>query len=237
MKVYSLTGKKLVECTPDELLNSPVGMLVDDEEEMIRLIVTPEASKKQRELLIQESADFNKNEYAGTYLVSHLENPDIVETFLTDIKEGKDLSAKKEEPSKPKKKSKKGKEKEAEDQQAELESHILKRWDPELVKKAVNFLDGKPHASLIDIQEHLETSEGEAYWVVQDLVHVGTLPGRWIGYSDGQWIYQVIAEQPLSKEALKKTKKTTTKASTTKTTPTKKTTKEKEPTKPSSKKK
>ncbi|MBN1330496.1 MAG: hypothetical protein JXA54_13560 [Candidatus Heimdallarchaeota archaeon] len=228
MKLYSLVGKKLVECTPDELLNSLVGMLVDDEEEMIRLIVTPEANKKQRELLIQESADFNKHEYAGTYLVSHLENPDIVKTFLSDIKEGKDLSAKKEDLNKSKKKSKKGKEKEVEDQQDELESHILKRWDPELVKKAVNFLDGKPHASLIDIQEHLETTEGEAYWVTQDLIHVGTLPGRWIGYSDGQWFYQVIAEQPLSKEALKKVKKTTTP---------KPPTKEKGSAKPSTKKK
>jgi len=206
VKVYSLVGKKLVECTPDELLVSPVGMLVDEEEEMIRLIVTPEATKKQRYLLIQESADFNKNEYAGTYLVSHLENPAIVKTFLKDIKDGKDTSTKKEEPSKSKKKSKKGKEKESVDQQEEPEGHILKRWDPELVKKAVSFLDGKSHASLVDIQEYLKTTEGEAYWVTQDLIHVGTLPGRWIGYSDGQWIYQVIAEQPLSKEALKKPK-------------------------------
>jgi len=36
LKVYSLVGKKLVECEPDELKDKPVGMIVDEKEEMIR---------------------------------------------------------------------------------------------------------------------------------------------------------------------------------------------------------
>ncbi|MHA1220335.1 MAG: hypothetical protein ACTSQB_01235 [Candidatus Heimdallarchaeota archaeon] len=223
MKIYSLIGKKLIESTPDELLESLVGMLVDEDEEMIRLILTPDTRKKQRELLMQKSADFNKKEYAGTYLVSYLENPAIIKTFLTEIKEGKTTPEPKEAKKTPSKKKKGKKGKKTEPEPVEEDVSILKRWGPEIVKKVVNYLDGKQHASLIDIQDHLETTEGEAYWVTQDLIHIGTLPGRWIGYSDGQWFYQIITEQPLSKEQPKKAKKATTKS--TKTTAKKSTTK------------
>jgi hypothetical protein len=89
LKSYSLVGKKLIECAPDELLDSPVGMIVDEKEEMIRLILTPEARKKQREYLVQQSAEFNKKEYAGTYLVSHIENPGLVKVFLQEMKKNR----------------------------------------------------------------------------------------------------------------------------------------------------
>ncbi len=69
LKVYSLVGRKLVECSPDELLESQVGMILDEEEEMIRLVITRDARKKQREYLLQQTADFNKKEFAGTFLV------------------------------------------------------------------------------------------------------------------------------------------------------------------------
>ena len=88
LKVYSLVGKKLVECPPEELMDAPVGMIVDEKEEMIRLIITPVARKKQRETLMQSTADFNMKEFAGTYLVSYLENPEIVKIFLDEIKKG-----------------------------------------------------------------------------------------------------------------------------------------------------
>ncbi len=220
MIVYSLVGKKLVECTPDELIDSPVGMIVDEKEEMIRLIVTPDARKKQRETLMQQSADFNKKEYAGTYLVSHLENPSIINLFLTEMKDAKESDAKEKLEPKKKLKKKKKKKKGAEEVE-ETETAILDRWNPEIVKKVVNFLDGKPHAYLPDIQKAIGVTEGEAYWVTQDLIYVGILPGRWIGYSDGQWVYQILSEQPLSKKKTKKPaspKKTTTSKSTKKTT-------------------
>jgi len=206
LKSYSLVGKKLIECTPDELLQTPVGMIVDEQEEMIRLILTPEARKKQRELLVQQSAEFNKKEYAGTYLVSHIENPSLVKVFLEEMKQGKEEEIVK----KPKKKSKK---KQKKVEEAESEVHILERWDPDLVKSVVSFLDNKSHADLIEIQEHLNVTEGEAYWLTQDLIYIGTLPGRWIGYDDGRWVYQVISDQPLSKQKEKSTtkKKTTEK--------------------------
>lgn len=230
MKIYSLVGKKLTECLPDELYDSPVGMIVDEKEEMIRLILTPMARKKQREILMQQSAEFNKKEYAGTYLVSFLENPSVVNSFLKEIKEDKATTEEVKEPEKPKKKKKKKKKGEPEPQ-VETETHILERWDKDLVKKTVEFLDGKQHASLAEIQKHLDVTEGETYWVTQDLIYVGTLPGRWIGYDDGSWYYQVITDQPLSKAKTKPApkKKTTTK----KTTSAKKTTtKSKTSTKP-----
>jgi len=111
LKAYSLVGKKLVECNPEALLTTPVGMLVDEKDEMIRLIFTTEARKKQRELLTQLSAEFNKNEHAGTYLVSHLENPDLVKSILAELKTGKPIEEQaKLKPATPsKKKAKKGK--------------------------------------------------------------------------------------------------------------------------------
>ena len=101
------------------------------------------------------------------------------------------------------------------------------------MKKLVNFLDGKSHASLAEIQELLDLTEGESYYLTQDLIYIGTLPGRWVGYDNGQWMYQVLSEQPLSKDNVvkpKSTKKTTAskstkKSTTTKKSPTKKTTK------------
>jgi hypothetical protein len=242
LKVYSLVGKKLVECAPEELKDAPVGMIVDEKEEMIRLIITPEARKRQRESLMESSADFNMKEYAGTYLVSHLENPEIVNSFLSDIGKEED---KEPEPEPVKKKKKKGKKKKSEEE-VEVETSIMERWDPEAVKKVVNFLDGKSHASLVEIQEILGLTEGESYYLTQDLIYIGTLPGRWVGYDDGQWFYQVISDQPLSKQqpakkpAKKKAKTTSTKAQSAskkkKTTTTKKsTTAKKSTTKKSSK--
>lgn len=233
LKVYSLVGKKLVECEPDELKDKPVGMIVDEKEEMIRLVITPVARKKQRETLMESTADFNMKEYAGTYLVSHLENPEIVNNFLDEIKKGEDTEP---EPEPVKKKKRRGKKKGAEEV-VEVETSIMERWDPEAVKRIVNFLDGKPHASLVEIQEVIGLTEGESYYLTQDLIHIGTLPGRWVGYDDGQWYYQVITDQPLSKLTPKKTtttkKKSTKTASKAKATPKKKTT----PTKKSTTKK
>ena len=224
LKVYSLVGKKLVECEPDELKDKPVGMIVDEKEEMIRLVITPVARKKQRETLMESTADFNMKEYAGTYLVSHLENPEIVNNFLDEIKKGEDTEP---EPEPVKKKKRRGKKKGTEEV-VEVETSIMERWDPEAVKRIVNFLDGKPHASLVEIQEVIGLTEGESYYLTQDLIHIGTLPGRWVGYDDGQWFYQVITDQPLSKLTPKKTtakkKKSTPAASKTKATPKKKTT-------------
>ncbi|MCK5298584.1 MAG: hypothetical protein KAJ76_06750 [Candidatus Heimdallarchaeota archaeon] len=224
MKVYSLVGRKLVECEPDELKDKPVGMIVDEKEEMIRLVITPVARKKQRETLMESTADFNMKEYAGTYLVSHLENPEIVNNFLDEIKKGE---GKEPEPEPVKKKKKRRKKKGAEEV-VEVETSIMERWDPEAVKRVVNFLDGKPHASLVEIQEVIGLTEGESYYLTQDLIYIGTLPGRWVGYDDGQWYYQVITDQPLSKLTPKKTKatkkKSTPAASKTKATPKKKTT-------------
>ncbi len=217
LKVYSLVGKKLVECDPEELKDAPVGMIVDEKEEMIRLIITPDARKKQRETLMESSADFNMKEYAGTYLVSHLENPEIVKTFLDDIRKGEDTQP---EPEPEKKKKKKGKKKKSEDVVVEVETSIMDRWDPAAVKKLVTFLDGKAYASLVEIQEILGLTEGESYYLTQDLIYIGTLPGRWVGYDDGQWFYQVLTDQPLSKQQLvqtstKKAKATPTKEKTT----------------------
>lgn len=224
LKVYSLVGKKLVECEPDELKDKPVGMIVDEKEEMIRLVITPVARKKQRETLMESTADFNMKEYAGTYLVSHLENPEIVNNFLDEIKKGEDTEP---VPEPVKKKKRRGKKKGAEEV-VEVETSIMERWDPEAVKRIVNFLDGKPHASLVEIQEVIGLTEGESYYLTQDLIHIGTLPGRWVGYDDGQWYYQVITDQPLSKLTPKKTtttkKKSTKTASKAKATPKKKTT-------------
>lgn len=226
LKVYSLVGKKLVECEPDELKDKPVGMIVDEKEEMIRLVITPEARKKQRETLMESTADFNMKEYAGTYLVSHLENPEIVNNFLDEIKKGEGKEPE-PEPEPVKKKKKRGKKKGAEEV-VEVETSIMERWDPEAVKRVVNFLDGKPHASLVEIQEVIGLTEGESYYLTQDLIYIGTLPGRWVGYDNGQWYYQVITDQPLSKLTPKKTtttkKKSTPAASKTKATPKKKTT-------------
>ncbi len=202
LKVYSLVGKKLVECEPDELKDKPVGMIIDEKEEMIRLILTPTARKKQRETLMETTADFNMKEYAGTYLVSHLENPEIVNNFLDEIKKGED---KEPEPEPVKKKKKRGKKKKGTEEVVEVETSIMERWNPEAVKKVVNFLDGKSYASLVDIQEVIGLTEGESYYLTQDLIYIGTLPGRWVGYDDGQWIYQVISDQPLSKLTPKKT--------------------------------
>ncbi len=220
LKVYSLVGKKLVECEPDELKDKPVGMIVDEKEEMIRLIITPEARKKQREMLMESTADYNMNEYAGTYLVSHLENPEIVNNFLDEIKKGED-----KEPEPVKKKSKRGKKKKGKGEVVEVETSIMQRWDPEAVKKVVSFLDGKLHATLVEIQEVIGLTEGESYYLTQDLIYIGTLPGRWVGYDDGQWIYQIISDQPLSKQKPQKTttkkKKPKTSAAKTKSTTTK----------------
>ena len=226
MKTYSLVGKKLVECSPDELKEQSVGMIVDEKEEMLRLIVRPEARKKQREYLLQESAELNKTNYAGTYLVSFLENPSIVNSFLEEVKkiqsgEIKEEPIKEKEDSKPKKKGKKKKKEEPEEEIVE-ETQILERWDPEIVKSAVTFLDGKTFVHLQEIQEAINTTEGEAYWLTQDLIHVGIVPGRWTGYPDGQWVYQVLTEQPLTKQP--KPEKSTGKATVKKTTSKKTTT-------------
>jgi len=218
VKTYALMGRKLSECQPEELYESSVGMIIDEKEEMIRLIITPEARKKQREILIQQAADFNKKEFAGTFLVSHLENPDLVKAFLVEIKEGKEISTgegvsadKKPKKKATKKKKKKGKK---EEETTPEEVNIMERWDPELVKKLVAFLDGRPYAALQEIQDYLETTEGEAYWLTQDLIYIGTLPGRWVGYDDGSWFYQVISDQPLSKKKVKSKKSSTTKKAT-----------------------
>ncbi|MHA1555999.1 MAG: hypothetical protein ACTSPM_03610, partial [Candidatus Heimdallarchaeota archaeon] len=175
MKVYSLVGRKLVKCSPDELLESQVGMILDEKEEMIRLVITREARKKQREYLMQQTSDFNKKEFAGTYLVSYLENPEIINAFIEEIKK------------------------------IESGTTILERWNPELVKKAVIFLDGKDFVHLHELQEALEVTEGESYWLTQDLIHVGIVPGRWTGYAEGQWVYQVLKEHLKSKQKPKKT--------------------------------
>ncbi|MCE7746694.1 MAG: hypothetical protein GPJ52_16320, partial [Candidatus Heimdallarchaeota archaeon] len=79
-------------------------------------------------------------EYAGTYLVSHLENPEIVNNFLDEIKKGED---KEPEPEPVKKKKKRGKKKKGTEEVVEVETSIMERWNPEAVKKVVNFLDGK----------------------------------------------------------------------------------------------
>lgn len=209
MKVYSLVGRKLVKCSPDELLESQVGMILDEKEEMIRLVITREARKKQREYLMQQTAEFNKKEYAGTFLVSHLENPAIISSFIEEIKkiESGEVSEKPVEKLKSKGKKKKQKKKVA-PEEAKTETTILERWDPELVKKAVIYLDGKDFVHLHEIQEVLGVTEGEAYWLTQDLVHVGIVPGRWTGYAEGQWVYQVLSEHLKSKQ---KPKKPTTK--------------------------
>ncbi|MFW9924209.1 MAG: hypothetical protein ACFFDW_13070 [Candidatus Thorarchaeota archaeon] len=215
MKVYSLVGKKLIESTPEELMESKIGMIVDEHDEMIRLIITPDARKKQRELLVQESAEFNKNEFAGTYLVSHLENPVLIKSVLEEVRKIQsgeiipETAKPKEE--KPKEKKKGKKKKEEQDEVIEEESNILQRWDPELVKKAVVFLDGKNFVPLSEIQEKMEVTEGEAYWLTQDLIHVGIVPGRWTGFPDGQWVYQVLTEQPLDKTSTEKPKTTKSK--------------------------
>ena len=228
MKVYSLVGKKIIESSPDELIDAPVGMIVDEQQEMIRLIITPEARKKQREYLMQQSAEYNKKEFAGTYLVSHLENPDMVKSFLEEIKKIQSGEIKPEEPKKVKSK-KKGKKKKTAEPEEESESKILQRWDPELVKKTVAFLDGKKSVPLVKIQEAIEVTEGEAYWLTQDLIHIGVVPGRWAGYDDGQWVYQVLTDQPLTKSKKKPApKKTSTKSTTKKTTSKKTTTKKTE---------
>ncbi len=220
MKVYSLVGRKLVECSPDELLESQVGMILDEEEEMIRLVITRDARKKQREYLLQQTADFNKKEFAGTFLVSYLENPEIISAFLDEIKkiESGEISEKPAEKQKSKQKKKKKKKKKPETEEVEKETTILERWNPDLVKKAVIFLDGKDFVHLLEIQEILEVTEGEAYWLTQDLIHVGIVPGRWTGYAEGQWVYQVLSEHLKSKQ---KSKKTSTKKPATKK-PTKK---------------
>lgn len=217
MKVYSLVGKKLLESTPEELEESMIGMIVDVKDEMIRLILTKDARKKQRELLMQLSAEFNKKEYAGTYLVSQLENPDLIKSILKEVKnlQSKEETEDKKEAKKKKPKSKK-KKKEDQIEPAQEESNVLDRWDPDLVKKTVAFLDGKDFVNLIDIQEEIDVSEGETYWLTQDLIHSGILPGRWTGYPDGQWVYQVLSEQPLAKTSKSKSpakKKSAKKAS------------------------
>ncbi|NHJ32628.1 MAG: hypothetical protein FK732_07190 [Asgard group archaeon] len=233
MKVYSLVGKKLVECEPEELKDKHVGMIVDEKEEMIRLIITPEARKKQREALMESTADYNMKEFAGTYLVSHLENPEIINNFLDEIKKGETQEPESEPEPVKKKKKKRGKKKDTVEV-VEVETSIMERWDPEAVKKVVTFLDGKSYASLVEIQEVLGLTEGESYYLTQDLIYIGTLPGRWVGYDDGQWFYQVITDQPLSKQkpqkattSKKKPKTTTKKKSTTSKSTTKKITKKK----------
>jgi len=231
LKVYSLVGKKLVECPPEELMDAPVGMIVDEKEEMIRLIITPVARKKQRETLMQSTADFNMKEFAGTYLVSYLENPEIVKIFLDEIKKGED---KEPEPEPVKKKSRRGKKKKGKEEVVEVETSIMERWDPEAVKKVVRFLDGKSHATLVSIQEVIGLTEGESYYLTQDLIYIGTLPGRWVGYDDGQWIYQIISDQPLSKQ--KPQKSISKKKSKTSTAKTKSTSKPKSSTSKSKKK-
>jgi len=219
LKSYSLVGKKLKECTPDDLIEVNVGVIIDEAEEMIRLIIKPEARPKQRETLIHVAADFNKKEYAGTYLVSHIENPSLVHAFIDEIKNPekyKKLTKK----SAAKKKTKKSKKKKEETEEV-VESTILERWNPDLVKKAVGFLDGKNFLHISEIQEGLDITEGEAYWLTQDLVHVGIVPGRWTSYHEGEWeghwVYQVLTDQPAKKaKKLPAKKKTTTKKKTTK---------------------
>jgi hypothetical protein len=220
LKVYSLVGKKLVESTPEEIMESSIGMIVDEEEEIIRLILKPDARKKQREVLVEQSAEFNKKEFAGTYLVSHLENPSIIQSFLSAINEAqsKEAAPKKEDKKTKEKKEKQSKKRtktDSKETSEKEESNILQRWDPELVKKVVTYLDGKKTVSLKDLEKYLDTTEGEAYWLTQDLIHTGILPGRWTGYRDGQteeWVYQILKEQPMSK----KPKKTPSKKSKTK---------------------
>jgi len=221
LKVYSLVGRKLVECSPDELLESQVGMILDEKEEMIRLVITREARKKQREYLMQQTSDFNKKEFAGTYLVSYLENPEIINAFIEEIKKIESGEVSEKPVEKPKSKSKKKrKKKKAVTEEVETETTILERWNPELVKKAVIFLDGKDFVHLHEIQEVLEVTEGESYWLTQDLIHVGIVPGRWTGYAEGQWVYQVLKEHLKSKQ---KPKKTSTKKPAAKKSPKKKT--------------
>ena len=176
----------------------------------------PAASQEKRD----EHAELNKKEYAGTYLVSHLENPEIIKAFLEEIKnpqETKDETTPKDTKKKPKKKKKKKKEEVTEEVP---ETQILERWDPELVKKTVEFLDGKNFVSLVEIQETIGTTEGEAYWLTQDLIYVGIVPGRWTSYQEGEWkghwVYQVLTDQPLSKTKPEaKTKKPAKKKSST----------------------
>ena len=240
MKVYSLVGRKLVECSPDELLESQVGMILDEKEEIIRLVIPREARKKQREYLLQQTADFNKKEFAGTFLVSYLENPEIISAFINEIKKIQSGEISEEPVEKPKskrKKKKKKKKKKAELEEDEKETTILERWNPDLVKKAVIFLDGKDFVHLLEIQEALEVTEGEAYWLTQDLVHVGIVPGRWTGYAEGQWVYQVLSEHLKSKQKPKKTstKKPATKKTTKKKSAPKKATSAKSSSKKSSK--
>ncbi|MEA2071054.1 MAG: hypothetical protein U9O98_07160 [Asgard group archaeon] len=219
MKCYSLVGKQLKECGPEDLLEKPLGLIVDEAEEIIRLVITKDARPKQRELLVRLSSDFNKEEYAGVLLVSHLENPDLIKDFLKDIK--KQTAAEEEPPEKPKKEASKKKKQAAKEEAdtvdeeglEEVGPKILQRWDPELVKKLVNYLDGKKMALLKEIMDHLETTEGEAYWLTQDLIYSGILPGRWIGYSNGEWVYQIIHDQPLSKKTDASSKKKKTKKS------------------------
>ncbi|GAI72879.1 unnamed protein product, partial [marine sediment metagenome] len=98
-----------------------------------------------------------------------------------------------------------GPKKRGKEEVVEVETSIMERWDPEAVKKVVSFLDGKLHATLVEIQEVIGLTEGESYYLTQDLIYIGTLPGRWVGYDDGQWIYQIISEQPLSKQKPQKT--------------------------------
>jgi hypothetical protein len=232
MKVYSLVGKKLKECTPEQLLEESVGMIVDEEEEMIRLIISPKARKKQRELLMSQSGEYNKTEYAGTYLVSHLENPVIIKSFLEELK-----SSEKDKTTKKKAKKKLKKAKDEADQEDRASKKLLERWDPDQVKKLVNFLDGTAFASLGDIMEELDTSEGEAYWLTQDLIHDGILPGRWAGYvtddtKEGAWVYQVITEQPLFKKEKEKKEEKEPKKEKKPKKPKKKTTKKKKESKP-----
>ncbi|MHA1245137.1 MAG: hypothetical protein ACTSP7_11260 [Candidatus Heimdallarchaeota archaeon] len=219
MKSYSLVGKKLVECTPDDLIEVNVGVIIDEAEEMIRLIVKPEARPKQRETLIHVAADHNKKEYAGTYLVSHIENPSLVHAFIDEIKNPEKYKKLAKKPA-AKKKAKKSKKKKEETEEV-VETTILERWDPDLVKKAVGFLDGKNFLHISEIQEGLEITEGEAYWLTQDLVHVGIVPGRWTSYHEGEWeghwVYQVLTDQPVSKAKKPPAKKKKTKGKKTST--------------------
>jgi len=214
LKSYSLVGKKLVECTPDALIEANVGVIIDEAEEMIRLIVKPEARPKQRELLLQLAADINKNEYAGTYLVSHIENPSLVHAFIEEIKNPEKFKKLAKKPA-AKKKAKKSKKKKAASTEEVKGTTILQRWDPELVKKAVGFLDGKKFLHISKIQKALKITEGEAYWLTQDLIHIGIVPGRWTSYHEGEWeghwVYQVLTDQPLSKEVKKPSAKTKSK--------------------------
>ncbi|MBD3193122.1 MAG: hypothetical protein GF308_20985 [Candidatus Heimdallarchaeota archaeon] len=200
MKLYSLVGNDLVECHQDEINDCSVGILVDKNDEIIRLIIKPGTKKQQRELLMEKATDFNKKEFAGTFLVSYLENPSIIDLFLKEVSSsGSDKKRETKDRKKAKKKRKK--KKDPEELEVEQDDKLLQRWDPELVKKLVNFLYGKDFVPLSQIEETLEVSEGEAYWLTQDLIYTGIVPGRWTGYSDGRWIYQVHDEPPLSMAA------------------------------------